>query len=99
MTQPAASTVPLPLRHDTMFGVCEGLGEEFGFHANWLRLGLVAPLFFWPTLTIAAYFALGGVLALARWMVPSAAATQAPVAVIPAPSAGAPEADDYRLAA
>lgn len=98
MTQFADKTVPLPFRDDTMFGVCEGLGEEFGFHANWLRLGLVAPLFFWPTLTIAAYFALGAVLALARWISPSVAATQAPEA-IPAPLAGEDEPDDYRIAA
>lgn len=97
MTKPAASTVPLPLRHDTMFGVCEGLGEEFGFHPNWLRLGLVAPLFFWPALTVAAYFALGGVLAFARWIVP-VATPPAPVAV-PAPLAEEREADEYRIAA
>lgn len=24
----------LPFRNDTFLGVCEGLGEDFGFHAN-----------------------------------------------------------------
>ena len=25
-------------RDDTFFGICEGVGEDFGFNANWRRL-------------------------------------------------------------
>lgn len=52
-------TTPLPLRSDTILGVCEAIGRDFGFNPIWLRLAFIAPLFFAPSLTIAAYFGLG----------------------------------------
>ena len=57
--QPMTSTPPLPLRNDTILGVCEAIGRDFGFNPIWLRLAFIAPLFFAPSLTIAAYFGLG----------------------------------------
>jgi len=50
-------TTPLPLRNDTILGVCEAIGRDFGFNPIWLRLAFIAPLFFAPTATILAYFA------------------------------------------
>lgn len=53
------NTTPLPLRSDTILGVCEAIGRDFGFNPIWLRLAFIAPLFFAPSMTIAAYFGLG----------------------------------------
>lgn len=64
------NTTPLPLRNDTILGICEAIGEDFGFNPLWLRLAFVAPLFAAPMLTIAAYLALGVVVAASRYLVP-----------------------------
>ena len=53
------NTTPLPLRNDTILGVCEAIGRDFGFNPIWLRLAFIAPLFFAPTASIAAYLGLG----------------------------------------
>ena len=39
---------PLPLRNDTILGVCEAIGQDFGFNPLWLRLAFIAPIFFAP---------------------------------------------------
>lgn len=98
MTVTTTNTTPLPLRNDTLLGVCEGLGQEFGINATWLRLAFVLPLFFQPILTIAAYFTAGAVLALARWLIPTKAEAEAP-AVLSAPATDERAQDDYRIAA
>ena len=41
-------TTPLPLRNDTILGVCEAIGRDFGFQPLWLRLAFIVPLFFAP---------------------------------------------------
>ena len=51
-------TTNLFRRRDTFFGICEAVGQDFGFNPLWLRLAFVAPLFFFPVQTFAAYFAL-----------------------------------------
>ena len=56
-------------RDDTFFGVCQAIGEDFGFNPLWLRLAFPAPLFFFPVQTIAAYFALGALVLLSRLIV------------------------------
>ena len=60
---------PLPLRNDTILGVCEAIGQDFGFNPLWLRLAFIAPLFFAPYWTFAAYLGLGLVVASTRWLV------------------------------
>ena len=57
---------PLPLRHDTILGVCEAVGQDFGFNPVWLRLAFIAPIFFAPALTLGAYLGLGVVVAGTR---------------------------------
>ncbi len=42
-------------RQDTFFGICEAVGQDFGFNPQYLRLAFVAPLFFFPVQTFAAY--------------------------------------------
>jgi phage shock protein C len=60
---------PLPLRHDTILGICEAIGQDFGFNPTWLRLAFIPPMFFSVTLTIAAYLGLGLVVAATHWLV------------------------------
>ena len=52
-------------RNDTMFGVCQAIGEDFGFHPNYLRLILAGAFYFAPLGVTATYLALG-VLVAAR---------------------------------
>lgn len=53
-------------RDDTFFGVCEGLGEDLGFNANWLRALFAAGLLFNPVAVLATYAALGVVVLASR---------------------------------
>ena len=57
-------------RSDTMFGVCEALGEDFGFNPLYLRLVLPLLLFLSPLATIAGYAAVGAVVLLSRLLFP-----------------------------
>ncbi len=61
---------PLPLRDDTLLGVCEGLGEEFGFNPNYLRIVVGSLVLFDITLAVVAYLGLGLALAIGRLMFP-----------------------------
>lgn len=58
------------LRNDTIFGICEGIGQDFGFNANYLRVALCSLLYFNPVAVIGGYFALGAAVALSRWLYP-----------------------------
>ena len=57
-------------RPHTILGVCEAIGEDFGFSPLFLRIAFAAGLFFNTIGVIALYFALGGVVALSRWIAP-----------------------------
>ena len=37
-----AKQTALPFRSDTMLGVCQALGEDFGFHPNILRIAFAS---------------------------------------------------------
>ena len=80
--QTMTTTTPLPLRNDTILGVCEAIGRDFGFNPLWLRLAFIAPLFFAPTVTIRAYFGLGAVVGLINWFSPDQPAAQQVVEVM-----------------
>lgn len=58
-------------RPDTMFGVCQGLGEDFGFNPNYLRLALPLLLFLYPVATIAGYLAVGLIVLIVHWLIPN----------------------------
>ena len=62
----------LPLRPHTILGVCEAIGEDFGFSPNWLRIPLAASVLFSPTMAVAAYLALGVVVLASRLAFPKA---------------------------
>ncbi|WP_447931572.1 PspC domain-containing protein [Sphingopyxis fribergensis] len=74
-------TTNLFRRRDTFFGICEAVGQDFGFNPLWLRLAFVAPLFFFPAQTFIGYFALGLVVLASRLIFPAKTAAQ------PAPGA------------
>jgi len=57
-------------RDDTFFGVCQGLGEDFGFNPNLLRIAIPITLFFWPAATILGYCAAGAAVFVARTLFP-----------------------------
>ena len=61
---------PLFARDDTFFGVCQALGDDFGFNPLWLRILFAAPLMFVPMTAIAAYLGLGAIVLLSRLLAP-----------------------------
>ena len=63
----------LLLRNDTVLGVCEAIGQDFGFHPNWLRLTLASLFYFFPAGVIGTYLGLGVVVAFTRWIAPDRA--------------------------
>lgn len=69
-------TTNLFRRRDTFFGICEAVGQDFGFNPLWLRLAFVAPLFFFPVQTFIGYFALGLVVLASRLIFPARAPSQ-----------------------
>jgi phage shock protein PspC (stress-responsive transcriptional regulator) len=69
--------VALPLRPHTILGVCEGLGEDFGFNPIFLRIPLAASVIWNPLIAIGTYFALGLVVLVSRLVFPKAKASTA----------------------
>ena len=71
------SNVALPLRGDTFLGVCEAVGQDLGFHPNWLRVPFSALILWNPAVVVGAYLGLGGIVALSRWLYPAPRAVAA----------------------
>ena len=65
------NNVPLPLRSHTILGVCEAVGEDFGFNPTFLRVILAAMVLYSPMIAIGAYFALGAVVLASRLLFPN----------------------------
>jgi phage shock protein PspC (stress-responsive transcriptional regulator) len=66
------AAVPQPslfARDHTFLGVCEGLGEDFGFNPLYLRVAFAVPLIWNPLATLGAYAAVGLVVLAARLLV------------------------------
>lgn len=78
--------VPLPLRSYTLLGVCEAIGEDFGFNANYLRVPLGAIVVFNIWAAIGAYMLLGIVVLASRLLFPSRATGAAAVPSAPEPA-------------
>ena len=68
----------LLLRNDTVLGVCEAIGQDFGFHPNWLRLTLASLFYFFPLAVIGTYLGLGVIVAFSRWFAPDGVESAAP---------------------
>jgi phage shock protein PspC (stress-responsive transcriptional regulator) len=56
-------------RDDTFFGVCQAVGEDFGFNPNWLRVAFAVPIMINPVATIGVYAGLGVVVLATRLLV------------------------------
>lgn len=89
----AAKPTPLPLRNDTLLGICEGLGEDFGFNPLPLRVALAAGLLWNPVAVVGIYLGLGLLVAVSRYFFPPVGnAAAAPAAAVPAPADAPAEA-------
>lgn len=83
-------------RDDTLFGICEGLGQDLGCNPLWLRLAFLPSLFFFPAATFGIYALLGVLVFASRKFFP---APQAPAATSETVEAQRGEAKDLALAA
>ena len=68
------SQVALPLRSHTILGVCEAIGEDFGFNPVFLRIPFAASVIYSPMMAIGVYLALGAVVLATRLLFPRAEA-------------------------
>jgi phage shock protein C len=57
-------------RSDTLFGVCEALGEDIGISANWFRLAFAAVVIFNLEAALIAYAGVGVLVAISRYAFP-----------------------------
>jgi phage shock protein PspC (stress-responsive transcriptional regulator) len=78
---------------DTLFGVCQTIGNELGFDPFYLRIALLGLLFFSPVAVIASYVALGAAVALSTWLFPK---PHAETEVTPQVAVVEPAADETR---
>ncbi|NNC71894.1 MAG: PspC domain-containing protein [Sphingomonadaceae bacterium] len=92
--QPARPS--LIARHDTLLGVCEGLGEDLGINGNWFRIAFALALFLNPYATVAAYFVLGALVFSARLLIP---VRRADADIVSLPSEKPVEQEALQLAA
>ena len=67
--------VALPLRSHTILGVCEAIGEDFGFNPVLLRIPFAASVIYSPMMAIGVYLALGAFVLASRLLFPRASAT------------------------
>ena len=65
-------------RDDTFFGICEAIGEDFGFHANFLRIALAFAAYFNPLAAVGAYLGVGVLVLLSRLLAPNPRRAAAP---------------------
>ena len=67
-------------RPDTLLGVCEGLGEDFGFNPLYLRIGLAVMIFWSPVAAFSTYLALAAAVLVSRLVFPKPRAITRPIA-------------------
>ncbi|MEA3036419.1 MAG: hypothetical protein QOH04_2191 [Sphingomonadales bacterium] len=89
------SDTNLLLRDDTMLGVCQGLGEDFGFNPIWLRMAFGALLLINPIAVVGTYLGLGLLVATSRLVFPARRATPAVLEMVSATAGPAPAQDEY----
>jgi phage shock protein PspC (stress-responsive transcriptional regulator) len=91
-----ADVTPEP---DTLFGVCQTIGNELGFNPFYLRVALLGLLFFSPLAVIASYVALGAAVALSSWLFPKPVAETAADAQLQAVESNTCETSEPELLA
>lgn len=78
--------VALPLRSHTILGVCEAIGEDFGFNPVFLRIPFAASVIYSPMLAIGTYLALGLAVWGSRLLFPRKSMNAEPVQQQPEPA-------------
>ena len=63
-------------RPDTLFGVCEAIGQDFGFNPLYLRVALAVSLLWNPVAIFALYGALGIAVMVSRLIAPNRVVTR-----------------------
>jgi phage shock protein PspC (stress-responsive transcriptional regulator) len=79
MMETQQNSVALPMRAHTILGVCEAVGEDFGFNPVLLRVPFAAAVLWSPTMTLGTYFLLGAVVLASRLLFPRPTAVSADV--------------------
>ena len=81
------STANLFMRDDTFFGVCEAIGEDFGFNPLFLRVAFGVSVLWNPVAVLVAYFGLGVIVLASRLLFPNpkrSAGRLSPASSVPA---------------
>ena len=60
---------------DSLFGICQSVGEHMGFNPLYLRIALFVVMLFNPIAMACAYAALGAVVGLSHILFPKAVST------------------------
>src|SRR5688572_29867158 len=60
------STTNVFFRNDTLFGICQAIGEDFGFNPNWIRIPLASSVVLNPFIAVGAYLALSVLVLVSR---------------------------------
>ncbi len=63
-------------RSDTMFGICQALGEDLGISPNWFRVAVAALVIFNIQAAIAIYAGMGLLVLVSRLLYPNRAVAQ-----------------------
>jgi phage shock protein C len=61
----------LILRNDTILGVCQGIGEDFGFSPMLLRVPFAVCLLLNPYVVVGTYLGLGALVLASRLLYPN----------------------------
>lgn len=93
------SQPPLWARDHTLLGVCEALGEDFGFNPMFLRIPFAVLLLWNPTIVVATYFGLGALVLATRWLAPNPRAAASTLVSSAEPATAANSDQDMALAA
>ena len=95
-----SETSNLILRNDTILGVCEAIGQDFGFNPNFLRIPLAGAVLLSPIAAFGIYFALGIAVLLSRLIAPAPHQLTAPQAAVEVqPQTAENQAEEELLAA
>jgi phage shock protein C len=84
-------------REDTLFGVCEALGEDFRFNPLFLRVALSVGLLWSPLAMISLYLGLAAIVLLTRLVAPNPRPAVRPEAEAEREAPAADEIDQYPL--
>ena len=88
------------LRQDTLFGACQGLADDLGINALWLRIPLAASILYDPKVALGTYAFLCALVFVTRmvWPVKPAAVKAPAISVAAAPATVVADNEQRELA-